>query len=62
MLRIARVAENGWTVVVDGGNPVRVGSRLAATLRALAEVNDLAVASVPSDLVFHAGAVCGDEG
>ncbi len=61
-LRIERIAENGWTVVVDGGNPVRVGSRLAATLRALAEVNDLAVASVPSDLVFHAGAVCGDEG
>lgn len=60
-VRIAEAPERGWTVSVDGDSPTLVGSRLAAVLRTLAEINELAVASAPADLVFHAGSV-GDAG
>jgi Coenzyme PQQ synthesis protein D (PqqD) len=49
--------EFSWTVTVGGRSEATVGSRLSAVLRVIAEMNTLAVASVPDDLVFHAGAV-----
>jgi hypothetical protein len=53
-------SEAGWLVAVGGADPVRLGSRLSVVLRAVGEVNNLAVASVPNDLVLHAGAVSAD--
>jgi hypothetical protein len=50
-------SESGWLVTAGGAEPVRLGSRLSVVLRAIGEVSNLAVASVPNDLVFHAGAV-----
>jgi hypothetical protein len=47
--------ESGWLVSVGDAEPIRLGSRLSVVLRTIGEVNDLAVASVPNDLVFHAG-------
>jgi len=61
-LCVAETAEGTWTIRRNDDDPVTVGSRLAAVLRAVAEVNHLAVASVPDDLVFHAGAVGGRDG
>ncbi|MEQ8840683.1 MAG: PqqD family peptide modification chaperone [Acidimicrobiales bacterium] len=49
-----------WTLTVGTGSPATLGSRLSVVLRALAEVNALAVASVPDHLVLHAGAVAHD--
>ncbi|MEZ5243798.1 MAG: PqqD family peptide modification chaperone [Acidimicrobiales bacterium] len=51
----------GWTVRVGTADPIALGSPLAVALRAIGEVNNLAVASVPGDLVLHAGAVA-DQG
>lgn len=54
-------AENAtWTLRVDDGDPVSMASPLSVVLRAVAEINTLAVASVPDHLVFHAGAVARD--
>jgi hypothetical protein len=58
-VRIDVVAVNGssWMVTASGRSEMILGSRLSAVLRVVAEINALAVASVPDDLVFHAGAV-----
>jgi hypothetical protein len=61
VLRVDEVAD-GWEVGVDGARPVVVGSRLAAAMRVVGEVNSLAVASVPGHLVLHAGAVTDGRG
>lgn len=50
-------ADGGWSIQAGDSAPVALGSRLSVALRAIGEVNDLAVASVPDDLVLHAGAV-----
>ena len=57
VLAVAQQSERVWTVTLGDGAPFSVGSRLAAVLRALGEVNNAAVASAPRDLVLHAGAV-----
>ncbi len=61
-IEVADALDGHWTIKQSDAEPVVVGSRLAAVLRAIAEVNNLAVASVPDELVFHAGAVAGNEG
>ena len=57
---IAAAKEASWTVTVGGRDEVMMRSRLSVVLRVIAEINSLAVASVPDDLVFHAGAVSDD--
>jgi hypothetical protein len=49
--------DSSWKVNIGGRADVALGSRLAVALRVVGEVNGLAVASMPDDLVFHAGAV-----
>ncbi|MEO0494910.1 MAG: PqqD family peptide modification chaperone [Actinomycetota bacterium] len=49
-----------WVVESSSGTVAPVGSRVGAVLRAVSEINDLAVASVPHHAVFHAGAVARD--
>jgi len=61
-IRVGVDSEDRWFVAAGGGEPVVAGSRLAAVLRAVSEVNNLAVASVPDHLVLHAGAVSGPAG
>lgn len=58
-IRVAAVGD-AWTVQVGDSEAVTLGSRLSAALRAIGEVNNLAVNSVPDDLVLHAGAVADD--
>jgi len=58
-IRVGVDSEDRWFVAAGEGDPVVTGSRLAAVLRTVSEVNNLAVASVPDRLVFHAGAVSG---
>ena len=61
VIRIATAAEDdGWTIQVGDGEEMTLGSRLSVALRAIAEINNLAVASVPDALVLHAGAVSDD--
>ncbi|MDW3217897.1 MAG: PqqD family protein [Acidimicrobiales bacterium] len=56
-----RAGENGaWLLRVDDGATASMASPLSIVLRAVAEINNLAVASVPDHLVFHAGAVARD--
>ncbi len=61
-IEVAEESDGHWTIGHADAEPVVVGSRLAAVLRTITEVNNLAVASVPEDLVFHAGAIAGDKG
>ncbi len=61
-IRVRVDSDGRWTVTAAGGEPVATGSRLAAVLRTLAEVNGLAVASVRDHLVLHAAAVSGRGG
>lgn len=56
-ISIAVGEADNWLVRVNDAPAVSMTSPLAAVLRAVAEVNSLAVASVPDHLVFHAGAV-----
>lgn len=46
-----------WVVTSSLGADVTVGSRVGGVLRAVSEINNLAVASTPGLAVFHAGAV-----
>jgi len=62
LIRVGVDSEDRWFVAAGDDDPVIAGSRLAAVLRAVSEVNNLAVASVPDHLVFHAGAVSGPAG
>ena len=57
VIEISVVDDGAWSVRVGDGAPVALGSPLAVALRVIGEVNNLAVASVPDDLVLHAGAV-----
>lgn len=59
VIRIATTSADdaGWTIRVADGDEMTLGSRLSVALRAIGEVNNLAVASVPDSLVLHAGAV-----
>jgi hypothetical protein len=57
IVEIHEVDAVGWSMQVGTAEPVALGSPLAVALRAIGEVNNLAVASVPDDLVLHAGAV-----
>ncbi len=56
-IEVVAVDEFSWTVGVGGRAGATIGSRLSAVLRVISEINHLAVASVPDDLVFHSGAV-----
>ncbi len=56
-IEIEATDETHWTVRAGDAEPVVLGSRLAVALRAVGEVNNLAVASAADDLVLHAGAV-----
>lgn len=56
-IEVEAVGPTAWRIAVAGRSEVTVGSRLSAALRVIGEVNGLAVASVPGELVFHAGAV-----
>lgn len=56
-IEVAPVDDTAWTITVGDRAPITLGSRLSVALRVIGEVNNLAVASVPDDLVFHAGAV-----
>ncbi len=56
-IEVVEETEGRWSVCRSGEEPAIVGSRLAAVLRAVAEVNNAAVLSAAQDLVFHAGAV-----
>lgn len=56
-LEIESLDDTHWTVRAGEADPVTLGSRLAVALRAIGEVNNLAVASASGDLVLHAGAV-----
>lgn len=59
-ITIEPTGDETWRITVGGHDPVVLGSRLAVALRAIGEVNNLAVASVPDHLVLHAGAVAID--
>jgi len=61
-IRIGGDSDGPWRVAVAGCPPIVTGSRLAAVLRAVAEVNSLAVASVGDHLVLHAAAIGGAAG
>jgi len=61
-IRVDVDASGRWFVTAGDDESVMAGSRLAAVLRAVSEVNNLAVASVPERLVLHAGAVSGPAG
>ena len=52
-----RDGRSGWGTTTVATH----GSRLSVALRAIGEVNNLAVASVPDELVLHAGAVVEDD-
>ena len=54
-----RLGEDGgrWTVTSSLGTCARTGSRLAAVLRSISEINSVAVAGCDDQLVFHAAAV-----
>ncbi len=56
-IEIEEIDDTHWTVRAGTAEPVVLGSRLAVALRAIGEVNTLAVASAADDLVLHAGAV-----
>lgn len=56
-LSISTNDNDTWTLQVNGGPALTLSSKLSLVLRAVGELNDLAVASVPDHLVFHAGAV-----
>jgi hypothetical protein len=59
-IAITAEGEDLWVLQVGDNEPVRMVSRLSLVLRAVGEVNNLAVSSVPDHLVFHAGAVALD--
>jgi len=59
-ISIREIDDGAWTVQVADGEPVTLGSRLSVALRAIGEVNNLAVESAHRDLVLHAGAVAAD--
>jgi hypothetical protein len=59
-IRIRARDDARWSLRVGDGEELTFGSRLSVALRAVGEVNNLAVASVPDQLVFHAGAVSDD--
>jgi len=61
-IRVDRDSSDRWHVAVGDREPVLAGSPLAAVLRAVSEVNNVAVASVPDRLALHAGAVGGASG
>ncbi len=56
-LTVRDTTNGGCAVTAHHGEPTHVGSRLGAAVRAIAEINSLAVGSVAGDLAFHAGAV-----
>ena len=56
-IRIDSQNDDCWKVTTRAGEPVIVGGRLPAAIRALGEVNAAAIESVPRQLVMHAGAV-----
>ena len=60
-ISISETAAGAWEIRVADGVPTTLGSRLSVVLRAIGEVNNLAVESAPGDLVFHAGAVARGE-
>ncbi len=61
-MRVAESDQGSWVIQLLGAEPIVVGSRLAAVLRAIGEANNVAVASIPDHLVFHAGAIGGMSG
>ena len=61
-IRVDEEPDGIFTVATGDRPPVRAASRLSVVHTVLAEVNGAAVRSVPDHLVFHAGAVTGDEG
>ena len=54
---VIRPVDEQWSVRVGERPEIVLGSRLAVALRVIGEINSIAVASVPDELVFHAGAV-----
>lgn len=60
-IRIREIDDGRWGIRVGSGPEIVLGSRLAVALRVIGEINTLAVASVPDELVFHAGAVTDGE-
>jgi hypothetical protein len=60
VITVSTAEPDMWELSVGDSPPLTLGSRLSVVLRVLGEVNNLAVESSPTDLVFHAGAVALD--